>query len=130
MGKLAHRHGDPRVCGATTVVVGQSTVTIDGQLWAVLNDPNSHVKGELNNTTGSSVFINGLPVIVHGPDTARPDTLCLGGGGNNDSAQGYAISGASDTGPGAHSGGSGGGGGGHCVPSTAGGAASTQCYPE
>ena len=74
MGKKAHRHGDKRACGATTVVQGQSTVTINGKLWAVEGDPNTHLNGNLNNTTGSSVTINGKPVIVHGPDLAKvPD---------------------------------------------------------
>lgn len=73
MGKLAHRNNDPRVCGAVTVVIGQSTVFIDGELWAVLDDPNDHGAGNLINTTGSSVTINGRPVIVHGPDNAAAD---------------------------------------------------------
>jgi hypothetical protein len=73
--KPAHRHGDPRICGATTVVTGQSTVTVDGKLWAVKGDPNSHGGGALINTTGSSVTINGIPVIVHGPDNAGGDNL-------------------------------------------------------
>ena len=76
MGKPAHRHDDLRVCGATTVVVGQSTVTIAGKLWAVKDDIDSHGNGQLKNTTGSSVTIVGKPVIVHGPDEAQQDDLC------------------------------------------------------
>lgn len=72
---LVHRNNDPRVCGAVTVVTGQSTVFVDGELWAVLADPNSHGAGNLINTTGSSVTINGKPVIVHGPDNASADLL-------------------------------------------------------
>jgi hypothetical protein len=64
-----------RVCGATTVVVGQSTVFVNSKLWAVLNDPNSHGDGQLINT-GTTVFIEGKPVIVHSPDPAMPDDLC------------------------------------------------------
>jgi uncharacterized Zn-binding protein involved in type VI secretion len=71
----AHRQDDLRVCGAKTVVVGQSTVTINGKLWAVLDDPNDHGSGNLENTTGSSVTITGKPIIVHGPDLAKPDDL-------------------------------------------------------
>jgi len=69
----AHRNGDSRACGATTVVTGQSTVFVNGQLWAVLNDPNTHGNGGLINTTGSTVFIEGKPVIVNGPDLAKVD---------------------------------------------------------
>jgi hypothetical protein len=73
--KPAHRHGDSRICRATTVVTGQSTVTVDGKLWAVKGDPNTDGGGALINTTGSSVTINGIPVIVHGPDNADSDRL-------------------------------------------------------
>ena len=38
----AHRNGDLRTCGATTSVTGQSTVTVNGKLWAVLGDKDSH----------------------------------------------------------------------------------------
>lgn len=72
----AHRHGDLRTCGATTVVTNQNNVYVNGQLWAVKGDPNSHGDGGLVNTTGSTVFINGIPVIVNGPDHAVPDALC------------------------------------------------------
>jgi uncharacterized Zn-binding protein involved in type VI secretion len=72
----AHRETDARICGATTVVNGQSTVFVNSKLWAVLGDPNTHGDGDLINTTGNTVFINGLPVIVHGPDDAQPDDLC------------------------------------------------------
>lgn len=69
----AHRHGDSRACGATTVVSGQSTVFVNDKLWAVLDDPNTHGNGGLINTTGSTVFIEGKPVIVNGPDLAKVD---------------------------------------------------------
>lgn len=69
---LAHRHGDSRACGATTVVTGQSTVTINGKLWAVLGDPNSHGAGNLINSI-SSVTINGKPIIIHAPNIATVD---------------------------------------------------------
>ena len=71
---LAHRHGDARVCGATTVVTGQSTVTINGQLWAVEGDPNTHLEGGLI-ASGSTVTINGKKVIVNQPDQAVADTI-------------------------------------------------------
>lgn len=69
----AHRNADARNCGATTTVVGQSSVFVNGRLWAVLDDTNIHGNGQLINTTGSSVIIEGKPVIVHGPDDAKPD---------------------------------------------------------
>lgn len=75
MGKMVHRNNDPRVCGAVTVVTGQTSVFVNGELWAVLGDPNNHGAGNLINTTGSSVTINGKPVIVHGPDDAAADLL-------------------------------------------------------
>jgi len=77
MGYKCHRYGDTRVCGATTVVIGQSTVTIDGKLWAVKGDTNTHSSGALINSTGTSVTINGIPIIVHGPDHASADDLCI-----------------------------------------------------
>lgn len=73
---MAHRNDDSRSCGAVTVVTNQLTVTVNGELWATLGDPNSHGGGGLVNTTGSTVTIGGLPVIVNGPDHAVPDALC------------------------------------------------------
>lgn len=76
----AHRHGDSRTCGATTVVQNQSTVFVNGRLWAVKGDPNTHGGGNLINT-GTTVFISGIPVIVHSADPAAPDGLCPIAGG-------------------------------------------------
>jgi len=70
----AHRNADPRACGAETIVVGQSTVFVNGQLWAVEDDPNTHGGGGLI-PTGTTVFIEGKPVIVHTPDLAKIDGL-------------------------------------------------------
>lgn len=70
----AHRKDDLRECAATTVVVGQSSVEVNGKLWAVDRDPNSHGAGELI-PSGSSVTINGKRVIVHRPDTAEIDNF-------------------------------------------------------
>lgn len=69
----AHRNGDLRSCGATTTVQNQSTVFVNGELWAVKDTTNSHGAGQLINSTGSTVFVEGIPVIVHGPDHAQPD---------------------------------------------------------
>lgn len=71
----AHTHGQSRICGATTVVTGQSTVYVNGKLWAVKGDPDTHGSGGLINS-GTTVFISGKPVIVHAPDNASPDALC------------------------------------------------------
>src|SRR5262245_40600039 len=72
----AHRKDDARTCGATTVVVGQSNTFVDGKLWAVDGDPNSHGAGDLI-ASHSGVFIDGIKVITHSPDPAAPDNLCI-----------------------------------------------------
>jgi hypothetical protein len=71
----AHRHGDARDCGATTVVAGQSSTFVEGRLWAVIGDPNTDGDGALI-PSGASVFIEGKLIIVHAPDDAEPDDLC------------------------------------------------------
>lgn len=70
----AHRHGDLRVCGATTVVA-QQFCKVNGKLWAVDGDVNTHGDGQLIHTQ-SFVKIGGIPVIIHSPDPAQPDDLC------------------------------------------------------
>ncbi len=70
----AHREGDVRVCGATTIAAGQSHVTIEGQLWAVDGDPNTDGGGGLI-TTHPWLTINGKGVIVVG-DHAASDSVC------------------------------------------------------
>lgn len=72
----AHRHDDARVCGAKTVVTGQGTVTVNGKLWAVKGDKNTHGGGDLINS-GTTVKINNIEVIVHAADAASPDNLCI-----------------------------------------------------
>lgn len=69
---FAHRNGDLRACGATTIVQGQSTVFVNSKLWSVVGDPNSHGDGQLINS-GTSVTIHGKPVIVNRPDLAAAD---------------------------------------------------------
>jgi hypothetical protein len=71
----AHRDTDSRICGAKTVVSGQSTVTVNGLLWAVEGDEDSHGGGNLI-ATGSTVTIEGKLVIVNSPDPAAADLLC------------------------------------------------------
>lgn len=70
----SHRIGDSRSCGAVTNPSGQDFVTIEGQLWAVNGDPNSHESGGLI-TSNSWLTINGLGIIVVG-NSANPDDLC------------------------------------------------------
>jgi uncharacterized Zn-binding protein involved in type VI secretion len=72
----AHRNGDTRTCGASTVVVGQTTVFVNNRLWAVEGDINSHGSGNLVPVTGDTIYIEDKLVIVHGPDNAFPDDLC------------------------------------------------------
>ena len=75
MGNISHRNNDFRTCGATTQVVGQSFVKINGQLWAVQGDPDSHGEGQII-TTQTYVKINGIPVSLVN-DQASADTLCF-----------------------------------------------------
>jgi hypothetical protein len=94
----AHRNGDSRTCGASTVVDNQTTVFVNDRLWAVEGDINSHGDGALVPVTGDTVYVEGKLVIVHGPDNAFPDDLCIPVGGN------------------------------HCAPFTAQGSGDTQIY--
>lgn len=65
----AHRNGDLRKCGASNIVQGQSTVFVNGRLWSVDNDPNSHGAGHNKPVTGHTVFCEGKEVIVALGDT-------------------------------------------------------------
>ncbi len=49
---------------------------MNGRLWAVDGDPNSHGDGALIHS-GSTVHVQGILVIVHAPDQASPDDLCI-----------------------------------------------------
>ena len=69
-----HRNGDSRFCGATTTVTGQSTVRVNGKLWAVEGDPSSHGAGNLQSVYGAkNVRINGKSVICAVGDKASGD---------------------------------------------------------
>ena len=69
-----HRHGDARVCLATTIVSGQSTVYANGRLVSVNGDVNTHGAGAL--IAGSNnVFAEGKAVVNNTPDAALIDTL-------------------------------------------------------
>ena len=67
----AHRDGDARACGATTIVVGQSTYFVNNKLWSVDNDPNSHGAGNLDANDTETFFIENKPVVTHTPDPGK-----------------------------------------------------------
>lgn len=85
----SHVHGNSRACGATTIVVGQTFVTVNGKLWAVEGDINTDGGGALS-SSHSWLTINGKGVIVNG-DSAAPDSLCPipGGAHCNPDATGF-----------------------------------------
>lgn len=70
----AHRDADLRFCTALTTVIGQNNVFVNGKLWAVENDPETHGHGELIAVTGQrNVYINRKLVICAVGDKAYPD---------------------------------------------------------
>jgi uncharacterized Zn-binding protein involved in type VI secretion len=69
-----HRQDDSRACGATTIVIGQSTVYAGGKLISVDGDLNTDGGGALSTSHGS-ITINGKGIIVVG-DSAAADDLC------------------------------------------------------
>ena len=75
-----HRNTDPRTCGATTIVEGQSTVFVNGLLQSVNDDPNTHGAGNLI-AACKNVFAGGILCVNHTPENASADNLCppLGG---------------------------------------------------
>ena len=70
----SHVHGNARACGATTIVIGQTFLTVNGKLWSVEGDINTDGGGALS-SSHSWLTINGKGVIVNG-DSAAPDSLC------------------------------------------------------
>lgn len=70
-----HRHSDLRICGATTVVVKQSTVYANRLLIAVHDDPNTHGGGDLI-SSANHLYVEGIRVVNHTADNAKPDGLC------------------------------------------------------
>lgn len=70
----AHRDTDKRFCDALTTVINQHNVYVNGLLWAVENDPETHGHGELIPVVPpKNVYINGKHVICAIGDTAYPD---------------------------------------------------------
>lgn len=74
-----HRQNDSRACGATTNVVGQSTVFVNNLLLSVNGDPNSHNGGALIANCNNVYAENKLVVDIG--DNAAPDALCVPIGG-------------------------------------------------
>lgn len=71
----AHRDTDKRFCDAKTIVTGQSTVYVNGLLWAVEGDLDDHCnQGALQAVYGSkSIYIEGKNIICAVGDIAAPD---------------------------------------------------------
>jgi hypothetical protein len=70
----AHRENDSRFCGAKTQVVGQSTVFVNNELWAVENDVCTHGNGQLIAAYGAkNIFVENKLVICAVGDKAAPD---------------------------------------------------------
>jgi hypothetical protein len=75
MAGFIHRHGDSRICGATTRS-SSPNVRINGRFVALNGDTNSHGGGALRATvTVGKVRANSKPVIIVN-DPASPDGLC------------------------------------------------------
>jgi len=77
-----HRDRDARVCGAQTIVVGNTNVFCNSRLVSVDQDPNSHGAGNLN-ARNNSVYVNSKLVVNHTPEPAAPDNLCFIVGGSH-----------------------------------------------
>lgn len=76
MSTAVHRNTDSRVCGATTIVQGQSNVYVNNLLASVQGDPNSHSGGALSaSVNDGTVFINNRKVVLKG-SSAAPDLAC------------------------------------------------------
>lgn len=71
----AHRNGDKRFCNASTIVSGQSTVFVNGKLWAVEDDLDSHcLQGALKPIYGPrNVYIENKHIICAIGDAASSD---------------------------------------------------------
>lgn len=70
-----HRDGDPRICGAVTIVQGNNSVFCNSKLVSVDQDPNSHGGGNLN-ASNKQVYVHSKLVVNHSPEPASPDSLC------------------------------------------------------
>ena len=73
----AHRNTDSRACGATTVTAQAKNVYVNGLLWSINGDPNSHGGGNLIAAT-KNVFIGGGSFI--NPNISICDDVVIGSG--------------------------------------------------
>lgn len=80
--KPCHRDTDARVCGASTIVVGNYNVFCNSLLVSVDGDPNSHGGGNLK-ARNNEVYVHSKLVVNHTPESAAPDNLCFSIGGNH-----------------------------------------------
>ena len=70
----AHRDMDSRFCGAGTVAKCNN-VYVNGRLWAVDGNENTHGGGNLKAVVGNTVKIGGIDVIVAVGDAADSDSV-------------------------------------------------------
>lgn len=82
MSIAVHRNTDLRKCGASTIVIGQSTVFANSLLVSVNGDPNTHGGGGLI-AANNNVYVNNKLVVNDTPEAAAPDALCPSLGGDH-----------------------------------------------
>lgn len=70
-----HRDTDKRICGHTTIVVGQNNVYANNLLVSVDRDPNTGGGGNLF-AANNNVYVNNKLVVNHSPEPAAPDGSC------------------------------------------------------
>ena len=69
----AHRDQDGRKCGAKTIVTVNTSVKVNGKLWAIEDNECDHTGGPLKPVVGDSVKVHGVKVIVFGDEAKSPD---------------------------------------------------------
>jgi len=72
MSNAAHRNTDSRACGASTVTAQSKNVYVNGLLWSINGDPNSHGDGNLSAAT-KNVYVNGLLWSINGDPNSHGD---------------------------------------------------------
>ena len=70
-----HRHGDSRICGATTIA-SNFGVYANSRLVAVDGDPNTHGGGNLI-AANNNVYVGSKLVVNDSPEGAVADALCI-----------------------------------------------------
>lgn len=79
----AHRNTDLRVCTAKTIVEVNTSVYVNGKLWAIEDNICDHGnEGPLKPVVGTSVKVHNIPVIVFGDQAKTPD-----GSGHNPASE-------------------------------------------